>query len=106
MKKLLDTAISEAAKGNPAALANFGFERATIGGLGIPPASYEWEERLTLDGDGLLRLQTRRSISDDSLEPIGEFGRSCDDSVVANTIELLRSSGLDELPRSRVEPSD
>jgi hypothetical protein len=104
--KLLDAALSEAAKGNPTALANFGIERATVGGLGIPPAGYEWEERLTLDGDGHLRLQTRRSISDDGLEAIGEFSLSCDDTVVANTIELLRDARLDEMPRSRIEPSE
>jgi len=103
---ILEKALARAQEGDPAALGGFGFERHTLKGPGIPGDGNEWEERMTLTGDGALRLRTNRSIGDMGSEPIGEYRRQAEREVVRRIIQLVRETPWGELPRFRIEPAD
>jgi hypothetical protein len=103
---ILEKALVAAHNGDPAALAEFGFERHTLKGPGIPGDGNEWEERMTITGAGTLSLHTNRSIGDISSEPIGEYRRQAQHDTVARTIQLVRDARLETLPPFRIEPAD
>ncbi len=81
-------ALDGALAGDPAVLASFGLERQTL-------SAPFWEERLSVDGAGQLRLRTRRSIADMSSEPIGEFSHEAGVEAVERLIRALQG-----LPRT------
>jgi hypothetical protein len=103
MNPILDRALAEALRGSPECLEEFGLERLTVAGSGIPGAGPEWEERLCLTGNGTLSLRTRRSIFDLSAEPIGEFQQAASRETVRGVIQHVRDARLDELPRFPLE---
>ncbi|MGC4053373.1 MAG: hypothetical protein QM757_29070 [Paludibaculum sp.] len=106
MNPILDKALLQALSGSQDALAEFGLERHTLAGPGIPGAGSEWDERLTLTGDGILTLSSNRSIADISSEPIGLYRKQDKAETVRRAIQLVRESALAELPPLRVEPAD
>lgn len=106
MNPILDKALQQALAGDAEALAGFGLERHTLRGSGIPGGQVEWDERLTLTGDGVLTLSSNRSIADMGLEPIGLFRRQEKAETVRRLIQLMRDSNLAALPPFRVEPFD
>ena len=106
MNPILEKALLRAQEGDPGALAEFGFERHTLKGPGIPGDGNEWEERMTLTGEGVLRLSKNRSIGDISSEAIGAYRRQAGREVVGRLIRMLRETRWEELPRFRVEPAD
>ena len=63
-------------------LAGFGIERV----CGAAPL---WNERLTVDEHGAVRLRTLRSLSDASGVPIGVFARQDDREVLARLLQAL-----------------
>jgi len=89
-----------------ALLAGFGLERLTIAGQLIEPATFPWEERLTIQGSGESCFATRRSIADASGEEIGEYSSPQSREVVLNLLRLLREADLDELPLFEIDPID
>lgn len=106
MNPILDKALSQALGGDAGALAEFGLERHTLRGSGISGGQSEWDERLTLTGDGLLTLSSNRSIADMGSEPIGLYRKQEKAETVRRMIQLLREAALSELPPFRVEPFD
>ncbi|WP_437934759.1 hypothetical protein [Sorangium sp. So ce341] len=84
MRRALDGALA----GDPGILAGFGLERQTL-------SAPFWEERLSIDGAGRLRLRTNRSIADVSSEPIGAFSHDAGTEAVERLLRALLS-----LPRA------
>src|SRR5687768_9100374 len=106
MDPIIQKSLRAAKAGHEAILAGFGLERFTVYGAPCGSFGREWQERLTLTGQGLGQFQNVRSISDGSGDTVGLFRRSLEPNDLREVIELVEHVGLLDEPPFRIEPAD
>ncbi|MBI2689145.1 MAG: hypothetical protein HYX27_22815 [Acidobacteria bacterium] len=106
MDPILRKSLGAAKAGHEGVLAGFGLERYIVYGPPMGSSLRQWEERLTLRGNGEAAYENMRSITDGSGDEVGLYRGTVSRQALADVIELVDQVGLmDEAPY-RIEPAD
>ena len=106
MDPIIQKSLRAAKAGHEAILAGFGLEQLVVYGSPCGSFGRQWEERLTLTGQGQGQFRSVRSISDGGGDTVGLFRGSMEPADLKEVIELVEQVGLlDEAPY-RIEPAD